>query len=127
MAIPRPPHPGARPPRFDYPFAEAAAAQRAAEDLADELCRLRDQHDEAWATVEAGVFEGRTADDLRRRLGGLLGAVDDHIVALRHQAAGLADELALAHQRKRENDQAIAAYDAALRAWQDAAPRATPR
>lgn len=121
----RPPHPGAQPAPFVFPFAEAAAAQAAAEDLADGLSRLRDTHETAWDHVTSGTFEGRTARGLGDRLVELLGRVDEHADALRRQADTLADDLASARQRQRDATAAREAWARAYDAWADWRPPQT--
>lgn len=123
--IDRPPHPGPQPPLFRYPFAEASAAREAADVLAATLGRLRDTHDDAWSDVDAGTFEGRTADELRGRLREHLAEVDDSVDALRRQADALADEMQLARRRQQENAAARAAWARNEDAWADWRPPAT--
>ena len=106
----RPPHPGAAPDPVTFPWAEARAARDATRALADELRHLRTVHADARDHVEAGVFEGATADRFRQGFDELMDRLDGHVAALDGQADTIESDIARAEAQQ-------AAYESALHHW----------
>ena len=113
----RPPHPGAAPDPFDFPFSEARAAREAVEALADELRRLRTTHRDARGDVEAGVFEGTTADRWRDRFDASMDELDQHVGALDGQVDQIEADIARARARAEADELAHLRWRRAHDAW----------
>lgn len=125
MGETRPPHPGAPPDAFEFPFAEAAAARRATQDLADELRTLRHVHADARDRVEAGVFEGRTATRFRMRFDQLMDDLERHVRVLDAQAEQIDDDIRQAHRRQQAYEAAFLRWRVAKDAWAEWRPPTT--
>lgn len=117
MGEERPPHPGPAPDPVVFPFAEARVARDAARALADELRRLRSAHRDARDHVEAGVFEGNTANRFREGFDELMDRIDGHIIAVEGQADTIEADIARAEAEQAAYESALFNWRAAERAW----------
>ena len=118
----RPPHPGPAPDPVSFPFAEARVARDAARILADELRHLRRVHRDARDHVEAGVFEGNTADRFRDGFDELMDRIDGHVLAVERQADTLDADIARAEAEQAAYESALQTWRIAERAWTAPAP-----
>ena len=113
----RPPHPGPAPDPVVFPFAEARAARDAARSLADELRHLQRVHRDARDHVEAGMFDGNTADRFRQGLDELMDRIDAHVVAVDGQADTIDADIVRAEAEQAAHDSALQSWRVAERAW----------
>ena len=113
----RPPRPGPVPDPVIFPFAEARMARDAARALADQLRHLQRVHDDARDHVEAGVFEGATADRFRDGFEQLMARLDGHILAVEGQADAIEADIARAEAEQAAHEWALQSWRVAERAW----------
>ena len=109
-------HPGAEPPRFRFPFAEASAAMASVSALIDEIDLAVRRHEDAAAAVRPG-FEGLA----RARFDRDLEAALDELRRLRRLLAAdlgdLGDDLDEARRRAEAAEEARRRWRADLRRW----------
>lgn len=112
-------HPGAAPPLFRFPVAEASAAMDAISALIDEIDLTVSRHEDAAAAARPG-FEGLA----RQRFDRDLDAALDELRRLRRLLAGdladLGDDLAEGRRRAEAAEEARRRWRADLQRWRAA-------
>jgi hypothetical protein len=127
-SAPLPPRPGPAPPDFHFPFAEAARALDAIEDLIDDIASMVSRHRSAAVSARVG-FEGRARREFDAAFESLMSDFDDARTNLANDAAVLDAAIQTARVRQRQARDAIAAHQRAVVTYQRAvdAQRAAAR
>ena len=118
MAVTPVSHPGPRPTEFAYPFEEARAAIVAIDELVDELALCAADHEAATAEASVG-FEGASRRAFERRMGDALSTMAAHRRQLDGDAQELRAQLAIAHQRRRDREDAMRRWDGHMASYRD--------
>lgn len=108
---------GPRPEPFEFPFAEASSALQATNELIDDLRSMVSTHTAAAGAARVG-FAGAAREQFDTGLEASLEAVEDQVVTLNRDAGALEAMIREARHRRTMSAEAIATYDAALRAHQ---------
>lgn len=113
-----PTHPGPRPSAFVFPFAEAATAASAIEDMIEEIQHVIDTHEREVDAATAD-FRGEAATSFLTRF-------DDDMADLRTLKSDLVTEqteldaaITTAMERKEARDAAIGSWETANQAYAD--------
>ncbi|MGH8906227.1 MAG: hypothetical protein ACRD0K_06880 [Egibacteraceae bacterium] len=117
-----PPHPGSRPPDFEFPFAEARVAIDELEHAAGQLRSLVDEH--RGAADHARVdFAGRTRERFDALFAQHIADVEADVTAFQAQADALRDLVRQAHARQHAAEQAVMRWQGAMNLYSMAASR----
>ena len=118
MAVTPVAHPGPRPTEFTYPFEQARAALDAIDELIDELASCAADHEAATAEACVG-FEGASRRAFERLMGEALSTMAAHRSQLDGDAQELRAQLDVAHQRRRDREDAMRRWDGQMASYRD--------
>ena len=118
------PHPGPRPPSFEFPFEAARAARAAALEAAEELRATARRHEAAADEAMAG-FAGSTRDRFEAELAALIDGCRAHAEALEDQAAAIDTDVTDARERQTRAQLAQSRWERDLSRWREARQQQT--
>lgn len=114
MSLGGPPHLGARPEAFEFPFAAAGVALAAIEGAVVELRALLALHEDEAAGARVD-FEGEARSGFDSGLQELMAEISALTARLQRQWDELSDEVAEARRRREASLDAAESWDQALR------------
>jgi len=113
-----PPHPGARPQEFEYPFAEARRALAALGDFADDVAAVVSLHSDALSAVRVN-FSGSAREGFEAGFAEVVGAAEQLRTSLLADRDLLEAEIAEARRLRDASLDAIADWESDLQRHED--------
>lgn len=124
MTDQRPPHPGTKPERLEFPFGPAQTALAAINDMAAQLGDLTQAIDQGVADLHAGAFEGEFSTWFTTTGDALMAQIEARISALETDADDLEALIAEARDAIRTRDTSRHHWELAFTRYRDWEPAA---